>query len=95
MSFEVRFGIEAGITYEAVVAQLNKRWGEKFVLKFEGKVKRCIKILTSNPYLYPVFYEELQLRKCIIHKNCSILYKIDEQIVLVVAFWDNRQDPIN
>jgi hypothetical protein len=94
MSFEVRFGPESGITFDAVVQQLHERWGEKTVLQFEAKVRKCIKTLTSNPYLYGIANQEMELRKCVLHKNCSILYKIYETEVLIVAFWDNRQQPL-
>lgn len=29
MSFEVRFGLESGITYDAVIKQIHERWGDK------------------------------------------------------------------
>lgn len=94
MSFTLKFGSQAGISYQAITAQLYERWSEKVVLSFEAKVKKCLKILSKNPYLYQIIDDELQLRKCVIHKNCSILYKIYEQDILVVCFWDNRQDSI-
>lgn len=93
MRFEIRFTPESGITYTAVVTQLQERWGEKIVLQFETKVKKSLRTISSNPYLYTVAHEALQLRKCILHKNCSMLYKIYDREVLIVAFWDNRQDP--
>lgn len=95
MIFEIRFGVEAGATYSDLVAQLNERWGEKFVLKFESKVKKSLITIASNPYLYAIVLKEMQLRKCVLHKNCSILYTIIKDIVLVVAFWDNRQDALD
>ncbi|MFN0293202.1 type II toxin-antitoxin system RelE/ParE family toxin [Pedobacter helvus] len=94
MSFALKFGSQAGITYQAITAQLYERWSEKVVLSFEGKVKKYLKILIKSPYLYQIIDDELQLRKCVVHKNCSILYKIYEHDVLIVCFWDNRQDAI-
>jgi plasmid stabilization system protein ParE len=94
MSFEVRFGPESGVTFDAVVKQLLERWGEKTVLQFEAKVRGCIKTLSSNPYLFAIANHEMELRKCVLHKNCSILYKVYETEVLIVAFWDNRQQPL-
>ena len=94
MTFTLRFGNEAGSTYQAIVAQLYERWSEKTVLQFEGKVKKYLGIINQSPYLYPIADDTLQLRKCIIHKNCSILYKVYDKEILIVCFWDNRQDPL-
>lgn len=94
MSFVLKFASEAGSSYEAVTAQLYERWSEKVVLSFEGKVKKYLNILAKNPYLYQITDAELQLRKCVVHKNCSILYRIYDNDVLIVCFWDNRQDSL-
>ena len=94
MTFEIRFTPESSITYLSVVTQLQERWGEKFVLRFEAKVKKSIKTISFNPYLYAVADEALQLRRCILHKNCSMLYRIYDEKVVIVVFWDNRQDPL-
>ena len=94
MNFELRFIPEAQETYDAVVTQLRDRWGEKFVLKFENKVAKAFKTILSTPYLYAVVEENTETRKCILHKNCSMLYRIQNDVILVICFWDNRQDPI-
>ena len=83
-----------GVTYQAIITQLYERWSEKTALKFEEKVKNCLYLISENPLLNPLADETLQLRKCIVHKNCSILYKVYEKEVLVVCFWDNRQEPM-
>jgi len=94
MSFTLKFGSQAGVTYQAIITQLNERWSEKTALKFEEKVKSCLYLISENPLLHPLVDEALQLRKCIVHKNCSILYKVYEKEILVVCFWDNRQEPM-
>ena len=93
MSFEIRFTPEAEETYKAVVDQLLQRWGDRFVSKFETKVLKCLNIMTANPYLYPIIEENTEIRKCFLHKNCSMLYKIFDKSILILCFWDNRQDP--
>jgi hypothetical protein len=60
--FRPKFGNHAGASYQAVTAQLYERWSEKVVLSFEGKVKKHLKILSENPYLYQIIDNELQLR---------------------------------
>lgn len=94
MSFEIRFTPEAEDTYDSVVSQLLERWGEKFVGKFESRLEKILETLSHSPFLYPIVLESSQIRKCVLHKNCSLLYKVIDQYVVIVCFWDNRQDPI-
>jgi len=93
MSFEIRFTPEAEETYEAVVDQLRQRWGVRFVAKFETNVLKRLNAIAITPYLYPIIEESTEMRKCFLHKNCSMLYKIFDDNILILCFWDNRQDP--
>ncbi|HEY8929755.1 MAG TPA: hypothetical protein VIM55_11220 [Mucilaginibacter sp.] len=94
MSLKIRFTPEAGETFDALVFQLKQRWGDSFVLKLETKILKSLETISNAPYLYPVIEEISGMRKCILHKNCSMLYKVTAVEIVVVCFWDNRQNPL-
>lgn len=94
MSFELKFTPEAEDTFDAVVSQLEQRWGKRFVLKFENKLSKTFKTIERTPDIYPVINKDTGLRRCVIHENCSILFKIYDHDVLIICFWDNRQEPL-
>ncbi len=94
MSYGIRFSPEAEETYALLVVQLLQRWGDRFVQKVEIKLSKAIQIIIDNPFFYPVADNGTGIRKCLLHKNCSMLYKVYNNEVLIVCFWDNRQDPL-
>lgn len=94
MIFEINFTPEAGETYDAVSSQLQERWGNKVVIRLEKKIIKCLSIISTTPFIYPVIDEQTEVRKCVLHKNCSILYRVFDSTVVVICFWDNRQEPI-
>jgi plasmid stabilization system protein ParE len=94
MSFEIRFTPESEETFDAVISQLRDRWGEGFVNKFESKISKIINAISETPHLYPIFDENTEVRRCVLHKNCSLLYRVYGNTVLIVCFWDNRQEPL-
>ena len=67
MNFEIRFTPEAEDTFDAIITQLQKRWGYPFVSKFETKILKSLKTIASTLYLYPVADEKTGVRKCILH----------------------------
>jgi plasmid stabilization system protein ParE len=85
---------EAEETYNSIEMQLRERWGERSVDKLQDKIRQTLKILANTPYLYPIKDETTGLRRCVLHKNCALIYKIDDYKVVVVCFWDNRQEPL-
>lgn len=94
MSFEVELIPTAEDTYESLINQLQIRWGDSFVFQFEDRVVKSLALIEKNPYLYPIVDVFTETRKCVLHKNCSMFYKIQNNRVLITWFWDNRQDPI-
>jgi plasmid stabilization system protein ParE len=94
MIFEIKFSPKAIITFEEIVTQLNQRWGNKFVNNFKNKVSKSLDIIAETPFLYPMAPENVELRKCVLHKNCSMYYRVNNNSVEIVYFWDNRQDPL-
>lgn len=94
MNFIVKFSPRAEETYDAIATQLRQRLGEKFVVKLEVKMRKSLSLISSSPYSYPIIEETTEVRRCVLHKNCSMFYKVYEGVILIICFWDNRQDPL-
>src|ERR1700761_604493 len=95
MIFEIKFSPEGEDTFDSVVIQLRARWGENYVHKFEAKLLSALKTIQASPFIYPLVDESTIVRKCVIHKNCSMFYKVTGNIILIICFWDNRQEPMS
>ena len=94
MSIPVRFSVRAGETYDAVISQLDKRWGKKFVEEFEKKTAKAVSLISESPTLYPLADFGMDVYKCVLHKNCSMFYRVHLTHVTILYFWDNRQEPL-
>lgn len=94
MHYEIKFTLEAEDTFNALSLQLLQRWGERYVKRFENRVSKALNTLAKTPFLYPVIVADIGIRKCIVHKNCSVLYLIEEGKVTIICFWDNRQETL-
>ena len=93
MNLPVGFSVQAGETYDAIIAQLNARWGKKFVGQFEQKVTKTISLISASPALYPLADFGIDVRRCVLHKNCSMFYRVHTSHITILYFWDNRQEP--
>ncbi|HMI04848.1 MAG TPA: hypothetical protein VK541_20335 [Pedobacter sp.] len=94
MSLPIRFSPESEETFQALTLQLAERWGDAFVAKLKAKVAKSLKAISKNPFLYAVADEDRDVRKCVLHGNCSMFYKVTEHQIMILYFWDNRQEPI-
>lgn len=94
MSYKIVFTSSAESTYESIKLQLIKRWGYHILSDFEKRLDKHFSLRSLNPLIYPIINDKLEIRRCIIHSNCSLLFTIKNDDLVILAFWDNRQEPL-
>jgi len=72
MNLPIRFSPESEVTFNTLVEQLREHWGEAFVIKLKARVSKSLKSIAKNPYLYAIPDEHREVRKCVLHGNCSM-----------------------
>ncbi len=70
-----------------------KHWNQTVLEHFLNLIDKRINQLIANPKLAPML-DSTEYRKLVIHKNISIFYMEDSEIIKILLVWDNRQDPI-
>ena len=49
-------------------------------------------LISQNPEMF-IEVDKKNIRKGMISKQTSVFYKVLNQDILIVTFWDNRQNP--
>ena len=94
MSFTLTFSRQAKETYAAIQSQLYSRFGQAVLEKFERKTVKTLDIILQSPLIFKSVTDNPNIRKGLIHKNCSVFYEVKPNEIELLFFWDNRQDPI-
>ena len=76
-------------TFESISLQIIERWNIETALTFDNKVEIAIHQLEKNPKAFQLS-KKYNLRKCVIHKNVSLIYRINKNSVELIVFVDNR-----
>ena len=85
----------AQITFDAIVVYLENSFGNDVAVKFIAKTDSSIQAITSFPNLYKAISLKQNVRKATISKVCSFYYEINDNTIVILYFWDNRQEPID
>lgn len=76
---------------------IRKEFGQKAKDEFIAEVKHINELLSLNPNLGPLerFLEDLpsKYRSVVVRKHNKIVYRIVEDHIEVIAFWDTRREP--
>lgn len=82
---------------QEVIDYILERFGAKAAFEFQEKVERAEEIISKSPRLMPVepvdITSDYVYRSIIIGKLSKMLYIERTNDIIIVDFWDVRQDP--
>ena len=82
---------EARKTYDNTIDDLIDKWKIDIALDFEDKTNNLLDHLKEYKKFCPASKMK-KLRKCVIHKNTSLIYKINKNSIELVTFIDNHTE---
>ncbi len=82
---------EAKTTYENIIDDLLKKWPNDIALEFEQRTNDLLEQLKKNKHLCPSSKFK-KLRKCVIHKNASLIYKVNRKTIEIITFIFNKDN---
>lgn len=83
----------AAKNYNSIRKFITEEWGEKVSDAFEQKTKNFFDLLELFPELGSLEFPEKKIRGFQLTKQILIFYIIREQNIIILSFFDVRQDP--
>ena len=83
----------AKISYYEIIEFISKRWGQKIIVRFDQQVQEQLTLIQKHPYLWKESEKIRLARKCQINPLITLYYRINDQRVELLLFWDNRKNP--
>ena len=81
-----------------VADYICRQFGAKRKTRFLQEVRHTTKMLRRSPNLGPIdplfVSRPVAYRSIIINGLSKLVYRIDEEVIHIVAFWDTRQEPV-
>lgn len=93
MGLEVRWTEEAEYTFDHIVTIIQNGWGDQSAVKFRDKTKKTLAVISTQPLSFPESGIHL-VRKAVITRQTSVFYEVLSDRVMLLYFWDNRQNPL-
>jgi plasmid stabilization system protein ParE len=90
---KIRLSSLAAFKLELLLEHLENEWSERIKNKFLGKLKSSLNSVAEKPNAFPKSQIRPDLRKVVITKQTTALYKIESDSIYVITIVDTRQDP--
>lgn len=93
MNLKVNFSKTAEKNLDDVLNFIEAKWSQKSKEIFLFKFEKAISIISTNPEIFPKSSVNKKYRKCVITKQCSVLYTSSLNEIRIYTIFDTRQDP--
>ena len=83
----------ASNSFESIIEYLQQEWGNKVTKNFVNRTYKVVEFLAEQPELGSVENHEKQIRGFVITKHNTLFYRIEDQRIVLLNFFNNRQHP--
>ncbi len=80
-------------TFKQNVSYLTEEWNDVVVETFIAKTEEVIATISTHPLLYPTTLKGTGIHKCLVVKQISLYYRILDDRIDLLLFWNNYQNP--
>ena len=95
MALEIFWTKQADKKFDLILDYLAADWGEHSVTLFVKKVYDFFDILIEFPEIGTIENKKLNIRGFVIVKQITIFYQIRKNKIIILNFYDNRQNPLS
>jgi plasmid stabilization system protein ParE len=84
---------KAKLSFNENIAYLDEKWNEAVVQSFIGRTEEMIEVIEKHPLVFPVINKNKGIHKCLVVKQVALYYRILEDRVDLIIFWNSYQNP--
>jgi len=90
---KVEWTSNAKIELSQILDYIDEKWTERELKNFAVLLEKNISIIVSFPYIFPASSQNSNVRRCVVSKQTSLYYKVEEDRIVILSLFDNRQNP--
>lgn len=91
MSLTIVWSPLARDEYAAILEHVDRNFGTEVALALLDQTERILDQITRYPFMHPAS-QKLNTRKAVISKQSSLIYRIKNERIEILHFWDNRRN---
>ncbi|MCU0447720.1 MAG: type II toxin-antitoxin system RelE/ParE family toxin [Microscillaceae bacterium] len=93
MPFKVIISNRAEANLDAIMQYLNENWSAQVRCNFLTTLSTKLEYLSEMPFMYPESKLKAGVRKCVITKQVTLYYRVEEDRVEIITIQDSRTNP--
>lgn len=92
MLYQIIWTDDAIEDYHNNINYLLNDWSVKVAQNFIEQTEEILDLIIKSPFIFPSTKYKT-IRKAVLRKQISIFYKVEENRIYLIRFWNNYQNP--
>lgn len=80
---------------QEILDYLQEHWNKQIAHDFLDLVDQNIRLIASNPEMFPISKYNAQSRAAVLTKHVTLFYRVIGNILEIELFWNNLRNPNN
>ncbi|MDY0078731.1 MAG: type II toxin-antitoxin system RelE/ParE family toxin [Bacteroidales bacterium] len=93
MELKIKWTRTAASSLDKIVEFIEEKWGIRSAQVFIKKLNRLLQLLIKQPEIGKLEIKEKGIRAFVFSRQNTVFYRIREDKLILLKFFDNRQDP--
>jgi len=93
MALTIYWSKRADSKFDRIIEFIHNEWGETVTKAFVKKVYDFLDILEEFPEIGTLENKERNIRAFVIIRQLTLFYKIQDNKIILLNFFDNRMNP--
>ena len=93
MALEIKWSKRADTKFDKILDYLVLEFGENVTRIFVKKVYSFLEVLSEFPEIGTMENKEKEIRGFTIIEQINVFYRIENEKIIILTFFDNRQNP--
>ncbi len=93
MALKIFWSKRADAKFDTIIEYLSQEWGENATKAFVRRVYDFLDILAEFPEIGSIENAERNIRGFVIVRQLTLFYKIVDNQIILLNFFDNRMNP--
>jgi len=94
MSLSICYTPRSQETLASIYTFIENKFGINSADKFLSKAETVVSLIADHPFMFKSSSIDHNVRIALITKQTSLFYRVTDDSVHLLFFWDNRQDPV-
>ena len=92
-TYSLIWSLRAVENLKKIINYLEENWTDKEIKNFSIQLHSYLTIIEQIPKTFPEAKSKQNIRRAVISPQHTLYYKIETNSIMLIALFDNRQDP--